>query len=246
VTARLIASSGILFGFTSVGFFKADEVQETKEFAELPKHIQEHIKRPTVPLWEVCRLRAIPTALPADRIQMNAWSPPFHPGVDPKSPHLSITTFLHCPQSTGTIKLASADPKDPPLIDPNFLSHPFDRRMAVVATIRMLDFVEQSRLKDDLGEPVSVPASRSEEDILAFWREAGNTTSHPSCTAKMGRRDDPEACLDSDFQVHGLQNLRVVDLSALPFLPQCHPQSIAYLIGQCAAEKLTSEYGLDA
>lgn len=61
----------------------------------------------------------------------------------------------------------------------------------------------------------------------------------------MGKDDDEEACVRSDFKVRGLQSLRVVDLSVLPFLLNCHPVSVAYLVGEIAAEKIASEYGLD-
>lgn len=191
----------LLAGLT-IGFFKADEVLDTKEFTDLPKHIQEHIRRPTVPIWE-----------------FSAWIPPFTPLANPKHTYLSCAIFLHSPQSRGTVKLASADPKDAPLVDPNFFSHPFDRVCAISAAKRMLDFAETPLIKKNIIEPVIVPASRSDEDLLAYWRANGIATWHASCTVKMGKRDDPEACLDSDFRVYGMENLRVVDMSATPFLP---------------------------
>ncbi|OWP03272.1 hypothetical protein B2J93_3004 [Marssonina coronariae] len=60
----------------------------------------------------------------------------------------------------------------------------------------------------------------------------------------MGRRDDEKACVDTDFRVRGCQNLRIVDLSVLPLLPNNHTQSTAYLVGETAAEKIIAEYGL--
>lgn len=60
----------------------------------------------------------------------------------------------------------------------------------------------------------------------------------------MGKKDDKDAVVDTDFRVRGLQNLRVVDLSVIPLLPNNHTQSTAYLVGETAAEKLIAEYGL--
>lgn len=54
----------------------------------------------------------------------------------------------------------------------------------------------------------------------------------------MGRSENQNACVDSDLKVRGLQSLRVVDLSVLPFLLNCHPVSVAYLVGEIAAEKI--------
>lgn len=185
-----------------MGFFKADEVLQTEEYADLPKHIQEHIRKPTIPLWELC-----------------TWVPPFSPLADPKHTYLTAIMFLHCPQSRGTVKLASTDPKEAALIDPNLFSHPFDRVCGIAAAKRLLDYAETPLIKKDIIEPFLAPASRSDEDLLAYWRANGVSTYHPSCTVKMGKADDPDACLDANFRVRGLENLRVVDMSATPFLP---------------------------
>jgi choline dehydrogenase-like flavoprotein len=51
---------------------------------------------------------------------------------------------------------------------------------------------------------------------------AGNLFSswHMCSTVRMGKRDDAGACVDTEFRVKGLENLRVVDLSVLPLLPK--------------------------
>lgn len=59
----------------------------------------------------------------------------------------------------------------------------------------------------------------------------------------MGKKEDKSACVDTDFRVRGVHNLRVVDLSVLPLLPNNHTQSTAYLVGETAAEKIIKEYG---
>lgn len=89
---------------------------------------------------------------------------------------------------------------------------------------------------------VDVPASNQDDDILAYWSSRAASTWHPSCTVKMGNNKDEKACVGSDFRVRGLQGLRVVDLSVLPFLLSCHPVSIAYFIGEIAAEKIQADY----
>ncbi|TVY90074.1 Dehydrogenase [Lachnellula willkommii] len=61
----------------------------------------------------------------------------------------------------------------------------------------------------------------------------------------MGKKGDERACVDTDFKLSGVENLRVVDLSVIPLLPNNHAQSTAYLVGQTAAEKMVAEYGLE-
>ena len=63
-------------------------------------------------------------------------------------------------------------------------------------------------------------------------------------TVSMGV-DDRESCVDSNFRVHGIQKLRVVDMSVAPLAPNTHTQSTAYLLGEIAADKIVREYGLD-
>ena len=68
---------------------------------------------------------------------------------------------------------------------------------------------------------------------------------YQSCIVKMGKVDDENACVDTDFRLRGIKNLRVADMSITPFLPSAHPVSTAYLIGDTAAERLIAEYDLD-
>ncbi|QYS93346.1 GMC oxidoreductase [Trichoderma simmonsii] len=60
----------------------------------------------------------------------------------------------------------------------------------------------------------------------------------------MGKLDDDTACVGSDFCVIGVKNLRVADLSVVPMTLSNHTQASAYVIGEIAAQKLISAYGL--
>ena len=68
-------------------------------------------------------------------------------------------------------------------------------------------------------------AVQSDEEILKYIQDNVMTLWHPAGTCKMGTRDDAGAVVDSEARVFGVQGLRVVDASALPFLPPGHPQS---------------------
>lgn len=141
-----------------MGFFKADELLETPEFMALPRRTQEHIRKPTTPLWE-----------------MSSWNPPFSPSADPKLSYLTVITFLHCPQSRGTIKLSSTDPKDAPLIDLHFLAHPFDRQCAM----RPLDeCLSLSRKLASIATSRTVFAFRLVAQMKIFWH-SGRLTVNP-------------------------------------------------------------------
>jgi len=125
-----------------------------------------------------------------------------------------------------------------------FLSHPFDRRVIIEAMRKLMDYLEAPVFKKDTVKMIGCPISRSEEDI---WEHcSGNLFSswHMCSTVRMGKDGDSGACVDTNFRVRGVKNLRVVDLSVLPLLPNNHTQSTAYLVGETAAEKIIAEYGL--
>jgi choline dehydrogenase-like flavoprotein len=60
----------------------------------------------------------------------------------------------------------------------------------------------------------------------------------------MGKETDNGAVVDSNFKVLGFENLRIVDNGVVPVLASCHVQSVAYVTGATAAEKLIAEYDL--
>ncbi|KAF2100722.1 alcohol oxidase [Rhizodiscina lignyota] len=213
-----------------VGWFRHREVFESEEFKALPEDVRSYLSQPTVPNAEI-----ITHNLPLLS----------GPEFDPKIQYLMVSAVGQVPQSQGTVKLASADPYAAPLSDPALLSHPFDRRTMISSIRHIMQLFGSHAIRSRTLQPISLPKSTSDEDILTFLREVTFSTFHPSCTVKMGRSNDKMACLDTAFRVRGLQRLRVADLSSLPFLPNCHPQSVAYLIGLTVAESVIADYNRD-
>ncbi|KAI4157202.1 MAG: hypothetical protein LQ342_008469 [Letrouitia transgressa] len=145
-------------------------------------------------------------------------------------------------QSLGQVTLRSKDPKEPALFDPSFLSHPYDRRVAIEAVREALAFLNSPTLAEHQDYIVDGPEDGSDEEILKFVKRNGISMWHMCGTVKMGKPDDRETCVDKDFKVVGLQGLRVVDMSVAPMLPHAHTQAIAYLVGETAAEKMVAEH----
>lgn len=69
------------------------------------------------------------------------------------------------PQSTGEVTLASANPEDPPKVDPKLLSHPFDRRVMIEAMRSMMQYLEAPVFAKDTVRMIGCPKSKSDEDI---------------------------------------------------------------------------------
>jgi choline dehydrogenase len=132
---------------------------------------------------------------------------------------IMLSTSVVQPESTGTLKLASRDPEDAPLIDDNFLSTGRDAR-------RMLEGVKLSRAmaRHPLFAPFLagelIPGDAVDDNALATFIP-GNLAiyGHPTSTAAMGEPADPSAVVDSFGTVKGLTGLRVVDASIIPEIP---------------------------
>ena len=124
------------------------------------------------------------------------------------------------PESTGTLKLASRDPSDAPLIDSNYLGTGRDAR-------RMLEGVKLGRAI--ARNPVFAPFVATEltpgdavadDGALAQVITANLAVyGHPTSTVPMGGPGDPWAVVDSVGAVKGIGGLRVVDASIIPEVP---------------------------
>jgi choline dehydrogenase-like flavoprotein len=132
----------------------------------------------------------------------------------------SVTTFwMGClPTSRGSITLASSDPTENPIIDPNYYATETDRH------VQREGFRIQSRLMFETSEgkdlveseytPPGYPVlgtNATDAEIDARIKLGGRTTYHPAGTAAMGK------VVDASLKVYGTQNLRVVDASVVRF-----------------------------
>ncbi len=123
------------------------------------------------------------------------------------------------PESRGSVRIRSGDMHDAPSIQPNYLATDLDRR-TTVAGVRFARRVAATEPMASLmkREVRPGPQAQSDDELLHFCREYGQTIFHPSGTAKMGVASDPGAVVDERLRVYGTQGLRVVDCSIMPTL----------------------------
>ncbi|KAI9697245.1 MAG: hypothetical protein M1836_004809 [Candelina mexicana] len=215
----------------TMGFFKSDAVLRSEEFEALPKSTQDFLRRETVPHFELGS--GLPRlGLEADDTQKGETTATFE-------------AFWMNPQSVGELKLQSSNPKDLLLMDPRALSHPFDRRVAIETMRSCMDLLETPLLAKNTLRYAAAPKSKREDDIYDYIQNNIFSSWHMCSTIKMGKPDEAGTCVDKNFRVVGLLNLRIVDMSIAPLIPNAHTQSTAYLIGETAAEKLINEYSLE-
>jgi len=77
---------------------------------------------------------------------------------------------------------------------------------------------------------------QSDEDILSYVRNTGQTTWHASSTCKMGKEGDREAVVDGRGRVFGVKGLRLVDASVFPFGLPSNPQGTLYALAEKIAD----------
>lgn len=141
------------------------------------------------------------------------------------------------PQSTGSVKLASADPDCAPVIDQNYNATEKDRRV-LREGVRIARRVFQQPAFDDLrGIELSPgPDVQSDAQIDAFIRTETEADYHSVGTARMG--NDAMAVVDAELRVRGLAGLRVVDASIMPGIPGGNTAMPVAMIAEKAADMI--------
>ena len=147
------------------------------------------------------------------------------------------------PTSRGTIRLRSADPADKPMIAPNYLGTPEDRRVAADAIRVTRRLMRQPALQPFVPEEY-LPGPSVGDDEASLARAAGDigtTIFHPIGTAKMGLPSDPMAVVDERLRVMGLQGLRVIDASVMPTITSGNTNTPTLVIADKGAAMIAED-----
>lgn len=149
------------------------------------------------------------------------------------------------PTSRGYLKLASNDPRQHPIIQPNCLATEQDRREMRDCVKLTREIFAQKAFDPYRGAELKPgPAVKSDAEIDAFVRERSDSAYHPSGTCKMGK--DEMAVVDHSTRVHGVENLRVVDASIMPSIVSGNLNAPTIMIGEKAADIILGKQPLEA
>jgi len=136
----------------------------------------------------------------------------------------------------GCVRITSADPKSAPSILFNYLSTEQDKREWVEAIRTARAIMKQAAFSEYNSGEISPGASvATDEEILEWVRQDGETAYHPSCTNKMGT--DEMAVVDPlTMKVRGLEGIRVVDASVMPYVTNGNIYAPVMMIAEKAAD----------
>jgi choline dehydrogenase-like flavoprotein len=172
--------------------------------------------------------------LPAPDVQFH-FSPSLFYDEGLTAPHDHGYVFgpvLVKPAARGKVSLRTPMADSKPCVLTNFLSTEEDRAAFVQGTRVALEVAAQPMLQDVLKEPFSVPASDSEDDILAWGRRNCQPVYHPTSTCAIGAVVDPE------LRVYGIEGLRVVDASVMPTITRSNTHAPTMMIAEKASDMI--------
>ena len=154
-------------------------------------------------------------------------------------PGMSLGLWQHRPESTGYVRARSTDPYVDPVIQPNYLRHPTDRR-AMIGGIRQARRMLQTPELAPFVDHESLPGAnlQSDDELLDFAKRYGGTVWHLIGTARMGPVSDSDAVVDDRLCVHGFDGLRVVDASIMPSMPSANTYASTLMIAEKASDMI--------
>jgi choline dehydrogenase len=157
--------------------------------------------------------------------------------VATKESGVNSTVCVIRPTSRGSVHAKTTNPKDAPKIVHNYLSTEHDRELSIEGFKLQRSIYDAAPFKEQATEEL-IPGSsvQTDEEILEFWRTDSMSTYHPIGTAKMGPAEDPDAVVDRELRVHGIEGLRIVDASIFPLIPSGNTHAPVVAVADRAAD----------
>ncbi|HZU90885.1 MAG TPA: GMC family oxidoreductase N-terminal domain-containing protein [Stellaceae bacterium] len=168
-------------------------------------------------------------------LSLDKFGEPLHP-----FPAFTAAVCPLRPESRGTVRIRSADPRAHPAIKPNYLSAPADRLVAAKA-IRLTRQICAARAMRRFAPEEFRPGAlyQSDEDLARAAGEIGTTIFHPVGTCRMG--GDTRAVVDARLRVRGIEGLRVVDASIMPTITSGNTNAPTIMIAEKGAAMIRED-----
>ncbi len=149
--------------------------------------------------------------------------------------------LLH-PKSRGSLKLASSDYRDDPIIDFNYLSDEADLQTLVEGSRRLDAVFDTPTMRSRVKRKLNTAGLQNESDWINMVRQQSGTVYHPVGTCKMGVAEDPMAVVDARLRVRGVEGVRVVDSSIMPSIVGGNTMAPTIMIAEKAADMIKDDW----
>jgi choline dehydrogenase len=159
-------------------------------------------------------------------------------GVPPLAGYGCTLNSCHLrPRSRGSVTLTSAEPLAAPRIDPNHWAEPYDLEMSLRGFEMTREIMSQPAMRRFVKrEHLPGVEVKTREQLEAHARRFGKTDYHPVGTCRMG--SGPDAVVDPELRVRGLEALRVIDSSTMPRLISSNTNAASIMIGEKGSDLL--------
>jgi choline dehydrogenase len=196
-------------------------------------HAEEDFPMPDVetgPQKTALRYTSHDSELRNDMITVMRWNSPLR--------EFMMSAGLYLAKASGELRLVSADSHVQPELDYHLLDHPYDLERMRAGVRMQIDLGKHPAYKGILkGLKDPLPEHLESDEALNEWMlSRASTMHHISCTAKMGDESDPIAVVNQYGLVHGIQGLRIADISIMPDCPRANTNAPAMMIGERVAE----------
>jgi len=160
-----------------------------------------------------------------------------------------VVLKAHTRNTGGEVTLRSPDPRVPPRINFRYFDEGTDRGAeegsdlaAVASGVALARRLAAPLRAKGFIAAEEVPGDAVSDQTLPEFVRNNAWGHHASCTCRIGRREDG-GVVSSDFKVHGVERLRIVDASVFPRIPGYFIASAVYMIGEKAADVIAAEAG---
>jgi choline dehydrogenase len=151
----------------------------------------------------------------------------------PERARVYLGGWVSRPLSRGSVTLASDDPLDRPLIDPNYFAEPHDLQLTVEGVRRRADILNAGPF-DEVRLGRADPGDMDDAALELRVRRSASTIWHPTSTCRMGL--DERAVVGPDLRLHGIDGLRVCDASVMPSMVSANTNATVVMIGEKASD----------
>jgi choline dehydrogenase len=135
--------------------------------------------------------------------------------------------------SRGSVSLRSGDPADTPKIVFNYMSQDRDWEEFRNCIRLTREIFAQDAFKPFVKGEIQPGADvQTDDELDAFIREHAESAYHPCGTCRMGRADDPDAVVDPQGRVIGVEGLRVADSSIFPRITNGNLNAPSIMVGE--------------